>query len=667
MMYSIGPAVNIFNEDRVSIAAPNLMNEIRDFLRNIMNDIFNKIETWNDQNITEALEELKNNRGLKEEVLERYRGVLNGLNKKSLTSLKGLPAQWNKMNSVKRWKLISEWPAEVPFFTEKVSLMGVESNQANHEEWQPNGIDTIGDEIGKLKNVTQLYLRDLPLVAISENIGQMEALKEFTLYDCGISEYKNDQYVCDLDLPKRLFSLKNLENIQVSFTRITTIPEEISQAKNLVSFIADHTSIDRVPEGMGHLPKLTKLDLSHNQYLSALPDTILDLPLQGLNIQGSNIPQDFIERLIQKNYQCKITSSTLENIDFNQIIDQVDFSAEVSIALNSRKLTSFPPKINEAQNLRHLNLSYNRLATLGDTITTFKHLESLNLEGNGYLTALPEALGKLDSLKELNIGSLSSLQAIPSSIGNLSNLEILKLGYNDKLESLPSTIGNLKKLEVLDLSSGSLEGLPAEIALLENLKALDLSGKLFNNTSEILQKLPVLQKLYISGNADNLAVSLGQFTSLKQLTISYIETNTLPDCFADLKQLQEFTILSTPIHSLPVSFRKLTNLTYLRIDNTQITEFPAVIESLVNLKRLALISNAKITSLPDFIGNLSQLEVLELNHSPKLSQIPETLSKLTKLKELSIVGSKKLSKNKKAFSQLQSMLPVDCVIRTSYA
>jgi hypothetical protein len=116
-----------------------------------MKEIYKRIETWNENEISQILEECKSDKTLKKELLERYEGVLSGLNKKTLASLTGLDIQWKKMNVQKPWNLIYHWPEGMNFLTESVVLEGVGANQANHEEWVKNGITEIGPEIGKLK------------------------------------------------------------------------------------------------------------------------------------------------------------------------------------------------------------------------------------------------------------------------------------------------------------------------------------------------------------------------------------------------------------------------------------------------------------------------------------------------------------------------------------
>ncbi len=76
----------------------------------------------------------------------------------------------------------------------------------------------------------------------------------------------------------------------------------------------------------------------------------------------------------------------------------------IDLSMQSPKLTKIPDEVyTKFPNLKQINVSFNRVASVDDAIGNLTNLEVLNLEGNHYLTSLSEEIGKLKNLKELNI------------------------------------------------------------------------------------------------------------------------------------------------------------------------------------------------------------------------------------------------------------------------
>ena len=119
--------------------------------------------------------------------------------------------------------------------------------------------------------------------------------------------------------------------------------------------------------------------------------------------------------------------------------------------LSRMGLTQIPDDIFDGfTNLEKLNLGYNQLIELPESIGNLTNLEELGLDKN-QLTELPESIGNLTNLKWLWLPE-NQLTELPQSIGNLTNLTQLVVSFNE-LTELPEAIGNLTNLEILWLDN----------------------------------------------------------------------------------------------------------------------------------------------------------------------------------------------------------------------
>jgi len=100
--------------------------------------------------------------------------------------------------------------------------------------------------------------------------------------------------------------------------------------------------------------------------------------------------------------------------------------------------------LNKLTSLQKLDLSYNQLTELPETIGKLTLFQKLDLSYN-QLTELPETIGKLISLQELYLDS-NQLIELPEAIGKLTALQELYLGCNQLTEEI---IEKLKKKGVI--------------------------------------------------------------------------------------------------------------------------------------------------------------------------------------------------------------------------
>ncbi|MCT4615103.1 MAG: hypothetical protein N4A49_09555 [Marinifilaceae bacterium] len=630
----------------------------------MIHEAIKKIESWNDSAIEEVIDLCKTNKELKENLINRYKDLLN-TEKKSSSSLRGLlglKAKWNKMNVPQRWELIQAWPKGVPFFTETVALEAKGSNAANHEEWKQNGIEHIGNEIGKLFNIKSLFLRNLPLKSISDYFGKLTQLEQLNIYNCGVCEYKDDIYCCDLKIPETIGNLKGLKTAFITLCGIQEIPSNIGRLENLTMLSISNAAIQSVPKELFEIKSLTNLNLKSNKYLNKLPKEILNSNLEYLDINGTGVGKniEFLKELIVAKPDCKLNADAKDQIDFSQLINSSS-TEKTSIDLFDKNLSQIPSSVLSNRQLVELNLASNKLENLPKEFVKLNKLEKLKLTSNP-LAELPDFIKELKSLKVLNLES-TKINKLPENINELINLEELILSSSKHIECLPKSFNQLKSLKKLDLSFTNIKEMPTDFENLKQLEYLELTSSLFNKYAQDLAKLPKLKTLHILSDDTSLSEHINSFKTLEHLNVSFGKYKIFP-CTSNLEKLKSLTIIDTPISNLPDGMAALSNLTELTIEGSKLNALPADIYKLKNLVKLTLKSNAGITRLESDIKYLTKLETLNLSHT-KLNEVSESIAELKNLKEFAIVGTK-ITKAVRKMSKLEKILSPDCKIKTSY-
>jgi len=75
---------------------------------------------------------------------------------------------------------------------------------------------------------------------------------------------------------------------------------------------------------------------------------------------------------------------------------------------------------------------------------------------------LPRAIGQLSQLSYLSVGE-NLLTSIPEEIGSLENLESLYINDNPNLQALPFELALCSKLEIMSIEQCPLSKIPTDI------------------------------------------------------------------------------------------------------------------------------------------------------------------------------------------------------------
>lgn len=180
---------------------------------------------------------------------------------------------------------------------------------------------------------------------------------------------------CELErIPHAIFSLTNLQELDLKSNNIRTIEEIISfqHLKRLTCLKLWHNKIITIPATIGHIKSLEALYLSHNK-LETLPAALFTLPkLRHLEVAHNSIsvlPPDV---------------GLLHNLQH--------------LAINSNKLEVLPKPLFRCTKLKVLCLAHNALTTLPEPVGQLVQLTQLELKGN-CLDRLPAQLGNCRLLR----------------------------------------------------------------------------------------------------------------------------------------------------------------------------------------------------------------------------------------------------------------------------
>ncbi len=309
----------------------------------------------------------------------------------------------------------------------------------------------------------------------------------------------------------------------------------------------------------------------------------------------------------------------------------------VHLSLNSRNLQVFPECILDLRMLEMLDLSYNQITLIPETIHRLENLVVLTLRKN-QLKNLPNSFGKLKTLQYLdlnynqlqslpeNFGNLfalttliaesNQLAILPESFGKLSNLKVIKLGVN-KLKALPYSFGDLSALENLEIYTNELVMIPESFKKLYSLRILRIEGNNLNPLPEAICSLRGLEELDLSGNLlEGLPDCFGNFPSLRSLSLSRNKLSALPNTFGNLTTLKSLNLSFNQFVILPSSLWPLKNLTELDLRHNKLTGESRILAKMdsdpMDLGRIlpgGLLAKGEIQPILDFCRKLASVQV----------------------------------------------------------
>lgn len=244
-------------------------------------NLFQLIESWEEDNIKIALQVIKKNEELKNVVEERYRPLLDFVEAKSLQSIKSLPKKLNTPKFLAQdWqpdthsidvlksipihhvklenKSLTSFPKWLCYLTQLVTL-----NLGNADNWRhknKNKIKTIPSEINQLSNLKELFIPRADVKNIPKELGELQQLETLDL-----------QYNEIIELPN-LSQLTNLKYLNLFINQLT----EVKGLETMTQLRVLHLGANRInklDDVFGNLKELRELSLASNRF-TVLYDSI---------------------------------------------------------------------------------------------------------------------------------------------------------------------------------------------------------------------------------------------------------------------------------------------------------------------------------------------------------------------------------------------------------
>ncbi|KAF3452959.1 hypothetical protein FNV43_RR03392 [Rhamnella rubrinervis] len=328
--------------------------------------------------------------------------------------------------------------------------------------------------IGKLTKLQTLDLSNNKITGLPSDLWSLDSLKILNLSFNQISG----------SLPNNIGNFGLLRSFDLSSNNISgEIPASIGSLVSLQDLKLNHNRFEQnIPSGILSCQSLVRVDLSSNRLNGSLPDGFFAAfpKLKSLNLAENEIKgqgSDFLElksittlnisgNLFQGSV-IEIFKEPLEVIDlsrnqFQGHISQVQFNTSynwsylIYLDLSENQLNGeLLHNLNQAQNLKHLNLAFNRF-----TRQDFPQIEMLM------------------GLEYLNFSKTSLIGQVPAEISQLNNLHTLDLSENHLTGQIP--LLSAKNLQVLDVSYNNLSG-DIPVSLLEKLPYMERFNFSYNN------------------------------------------------------------------------------------------------------------------------------------------------------------------------------------------
>jgi hypothetical protein len=206
-------------------------------------------------------------------------------------------------------------------------------------------------------------------------VAKQEDRRELVLQGSEISKRIDEN-----GLDNSIFTLINLNFLEICKTSLETLPTDVENLANLTSLVLHTNALEQVPTSLGALKKLKLLDLSGNQ-LQSLPEEVCSLPeLQTLNVRCNSLTSlPNVKGLVQLHI-FDVSNNQLDLLPDD--ISSPDLQHLSQILAKANHLQEIPSDLHELPALKTLDISENCLQEIPSELNLCAKLKELNFREN---------------------------------------------------------------------------------------------------------------------------------------------------------------------------------------------------------------------------------------------------------------------------------------------
>jgi Leucine-rich repeat (LRR) protein len=235
-----------------------------------------------------------------------------------------------------------------------------------------------------------------------------------------------------VDLPASIGQFQHLEDMHLSSGNLKSIPASIGQLENLKSWTICCRNLEALPATIGQMAGLESLTIYDCHNLTAVPDSLYDLPnLKRLGFYKNGCQFDF-QKLQRLPALEQLTVAEPTDEVFRQL-KPLDNLKEITF-LHGKVLERFPDSFYELDSLERLRIPFQRFdgRHFLQNLPRLKNLREL-LFHPGPDIDFDEIVNCVVQLPSLKILNTASQKPIPPSLLKLAHLEKLQLNITGPL------------------------------------------------------------------------------------------------------------------------------------------------------------------------------------------------------------------------------------------
>nr|AGV28083.1 NBS-LRR protein [Malus domestica] len=521
-------------------------------------------------------------------------------------------------------------------------------------------------DFSQVPNLEELILEGCSsLFEIHPSIGYLKRLSLVNLNGC----YSLSS------LPRDFYRSKSVETLLLNrCTKFRELHEDVGEMISLRTLEAKDTAIREVPHSIGHLKRLSLVNLTRCWELRSLPrDFYKSKSVETLLLNRCTkfieLHEDIGEMISLRTLEAMFTAirevppsivrlKNLTRLSLDCISVELkgeykylcwkrcplksipgDFFNQdrlVVLEMPQSKLVQVWEGSKSLHNLKTLDLSYSYSLQKSPDFSQVPNLEELILEWCSSLSEIHPSIGHLKRLSLVNLNGCYSLSSLPRDFYKSKSVETLLLNRCTKFRELHKDIGEMISLRTLEAEDTAIREVPPSIVGLKNLTRLSGVGSIKLDRISVKHTAKELIRLRWKGCP--LKSIPGDFFNQDRLVVLEMPQSKLVQVWEGSKSLHNLKTLDlSGSWSLQKSldFSQVPNLEELILEGCE--SLFEIHPSIGHLKRLSLVNLGecdKLISLPRDFFKSKSVETLLLNYCSEFIELHEDIGEMKSLRTL---------------------------------